>query len=47
MTRNAGAVDVGEPGLSRRRKAPMRFDDMLCEGYFKETAKDLQSSGIH
>ena len=38
VTSKAGAVDVGEPALPRRRKAPIRFDDyMLCEGDFPET----------
>ena len=41
VTSKAGAVDVGEPALSRRRKAPMRFDGRMCEGDFTETAKDL------
>ena len=42
VTSKAGAIDVGEPALSRRRKAPMRFDDRLCEGDFTKTAiKDL------
>ena len=27
VTSKAGAVDVGEPALPRRRKAPIRFDD--------------------
>ena len=40
VTSNAGAIDVGEPALSRRRNT-MRFDDRLCEGDFTETAKDL------
>ena len=26
----AGAVDVGEPALSRRRNAPIRFDDIYA-----------------
>ena len=39
LTSNAGDIDVGEP---RRRKAPIRFDDRLCEGDFMETAEDLR-----
>ena len=31
----AGAVDEGEPALPRRRKAPIRFDDICCA---KETS---------
>ena len=31
----AGAVDVVEPALPRRRKAPIRFDDICCA---KETS---------
>ena len=30
-TSKAGAIDVGEPALLRRRRAPMRFDDRLVE----------------
>ena len=31
VTSKAGAVDVGEPALPRRRKAPIRFDDnIIC-----------------
>ena len=37
VTSKAGAVDVGEPALPRRRKSPIWFDDMLCEGDFPET----------
>ena len=39
VTSKAGAVDVGEPALPRRRKAPFRFDDICCaiEGDFPET----------
>ena len=36
VTSKAGAVGVGEPALPRR-KAPIRFDYMLCEGDFPET----------
>ena len=32
----AGAVDVGEPALPRRIKAPIRFDDICC---VKETSR--------
>ena len=32
---------MGESALPQRRKAPMRFDDRLCEGDFTETAKDI------
>ena len=42
VTSKAGVIDVGEPALSRRRKTPMRFDDMLCKGDFGDTAKDLR-----
>ena len=34
VTSKAGAIDVGEPALSRRRKAPIPFDDRLCKGDF-------------
>ena len=37
----AGAIDVGEPVLSQRGKAPTRFHDRRFEGDFTETAKDL------
>ena len=39
VTSKAGAVDVGEPALPRRRKAPFRFDDICCAigGDFPET----------
>ena len=30
VTSKAGAVDVGEPALPRRRKAPIRFDDIYA-----------------
>ena len=30
VTTKAGAVDVGEPALPRRRKAPIRFDYICC-----------------
>ena len=29
VTSKAGAVDVGEPALPRRRKTPIRFDDTV------------------
>ena len=41
VTSKSGAIDVGEHALYRRRKAPTRFDDRLCEGDFTKTAKDL------
>ena len=41
VTSKSGAIDVGEHALYRRRKAPMRCDDRLCEGDFTKTAKDL------
>ena len=41
VTSKAGAINVGESALSRRRKAPMRFDDRLREGDVTKTAKDL------
>ena len=41
VTSKAGAIYVGEPALSRRRKGPMRFGDRLCEEDFMKTAKDL------
>ena len=38
VTSKAGAVDVGEPALPRRRKAPIRFDDnIICSA--KETSR--------
>ena len=38
VTSKAGAVDVGEPVLPRRRKAPIRFDDnIICSA--KETSR--------
>ena len=37
VTSKAGAVDVGEPALPRRRKAPIRFDD-ICSA--KETSRN-------
>ena len=37
VTSKAGAVDVGEPALPRRRKAPIRFDDNICCA--KETSR--------
>ena len=30
MTSKAGAVEVGEPALPRKRKAPIRFDDIYA-----------------
>ena len=36
VTSKAGAVDVGEPALPRRRKAPIRFYDICCA---KETSR--------
>ena len=36
VTSKAGAVDVGEPALPRRRKAPIRIDDICCA---KETSR--------
>ena len=30
-TNKAGAIDVGEPALPRRRRAPMRYDDRVVE----------------
>ena len=37
VTSKAGAVDVGEPALPRRRKAPIRIDD-ICSA--KETSRN-------
>ena len=37
VTSKAGAVDVGEPALPRRIKAPIRFDDNIC--CVKETSR--------
>ncbi len=36
VTTKAGAIDVGEPALPRRRKAPIRVDDICCA---KETSR--------
>ena len=41
MNRKAESIDVGEPALSRISNAPMRLGGGLYEGYFTETAKDL------
>ena len=44
VTSKAGAVDVGEPALPRRRKAPIRFDDMQCEGDFPKQLRQRTNS---
>ena len=46
MTSKAGAIYVGERALSRRRKAPMRFDDRLFKGHFTKT-KPMVQYGKH
>ena len=46
-TSNAGAIDLGELALPRRKRAFMRFDDRMFERGSTGTAKDLdQSLGI-
>ena len=44
VTSKAGAIYVGERALSRRRKAPMGFDDRLCKGDFTKTKPMIPSS---
>ena len=44
VTSKEGTIYVGEHALSRRRKAPMRFDDRLCEGDFTKTKPMISSS---
>ena len=46
MISKVGAIDVSEPALPLRRKAPMRFDERLCDGDVPETAKDLHHQEI-
>ena len=46
VTSKAGAVDVGEPALPQRRKAPILFD-YIC--YAKETSRKQlrQRTNLH